>query len=96
MVNLSAGHFAVFTNGKIYITTQFTTNNMQGWKDFLDNNEVYVIVPLATATDTEITDTSLINQLEAWYNAHSNNGTTIITSNGNLPMIIKVRGLKGE
>ena len=33
---------------------------------------------------------------KALYNAHSNNGTTIITSNGDLPMIIKVIGLKGE
>ena len=51
---------------------------------------------LATPTQIEITDTTLINQVKALYNAHSNNGTTIITSNGDLPMIIKVRTLKGE
>ena len=33
---------------------------------------------------------------KALYNSHSLNGTTIITSNGDLPMIIKCRGLKGE
>lgn len=49
-----------------------------------------------TRVETEITDTTLKAQVKAWYNAHSNNGTTIITSNGDLPMIIKVRGLKGE
>lgn len=49
-----------------------------------------------TPTLTEITDETLHAQVKALYNAHSNNGTTIITSNGDLPMIIKVRGLKGE
>lgn len=96
MVYLSAGHFAVFTDGKIYITTQFTTNNMAVWKDFLDNNDVYVVVPLATPTDTEITDTTFIEQAEEIYNIMSLNGTTIIEIDGNLPMIIKVRALKGE
>ena len=47
-----------------------------------------------TPVETEITDTTLINQVKALYNAHSNNGTTIITSNGNLPIIVKVRSLK--
>lgn len=49
-----------------------------------------------TATDIEITDTTLINQLEAISNANSYNGTTYITSSGSLPMIIKARALKGE
>lgn len=59
-------------------------------------NNVTWYIPLRNATLTELTDTTLKTQVKAWYNAHSNNGTTIITSNGNLPMIIKVRGLKGE
>ena len=50
---------------------------------------------LETEVKEEITGT-LKDQIKALYNAHSNNGTTIITSNGDLPMIIKVRGLKGE
>ena len=64
-------------------------------KTYFDNNDVYFIYPLTTPIETPITDEALISQLNALYNAHSNNGTTIITSNGNLPMIIKVRGLKG-
>ena len=66
------------------MTTYFSTKND------------YIVYPLNTPIRTKITDETLINQLNAWYNAHSNNGATIITSNGNLPMIIKVRGLKGE
>ena len=38
----------------------------------------------------------LKDQIKALYNAHSNNGTTIITSNGELPLVLKVRALKGE
>lgn len=49
---------------------------------------------LANPTIDIITGT-LAEQLEAWWNGQTLNGTTIITSNGNLPMIIKVRGLKG-
>ena len=74
--------------------TQGTTLNE--WKSWLDNHTMWVVYRLTTPTLTEITDTPLKAQVKVWYNAHSNNGTTIITSNGNLPMIIKVRGLKGE
>ena len=56
----------------------------------------YLVYPIETATNTEITDTTLINQLEALYNAQSIKGTTIIESNGDLPIIIKARALKGE
>ena len=49
-----------------------------------------------TATDTEITGTTLLEQLEDIYNIMSNNGTTIIEIAGELPMIIKCRALKGE
>ena len=64
--------------------------------NWLNSNNVSIYYQKVTPTQTEITDTTLVNQVKALYNAHSNNGTTIITSNGNLPMIIKVRGLKGE
>lgn len=50
---------------------------------------------LETEVKEEITGT-LKDQVKALYNAHSLNGTTIITSNGDLPMIIKCRALKGE
>ena len=66
------------------------------FKNWCVTNNVEWIIPRATPTLTELTDTTLKAQVKALYNAHSNNGTTIITSNGNLPMIIKVRGLKGE
>ena len=80
--NLVSGYIGVYSNKNIYITTQFTTTNLQGWKDFLDNNDVYVITPLATPTDTEITDTTLIAQLNALENAQLYEGITNITITG--------------
>lgn len=48
-----------------------------------------------STTKEEITGT-LKDQIKALYNSHSFNGTTIIEIDGNLPLIIKVRALKGE
>lgn len=73
-----------------------STYTLETWKSYLANNNLEARYALNTETDIEITDTTLINQLENWYNAQSFNGTTIITSNGDLPMPIKVRALKGE
>lgn len=70
--------------------------SIQEMQNYFANRDDYIVYPLATSIETPITDETLISQLNNWYNAHSNNGTTIITSNGNLPMIIKCRGLKGE
>lgn len=80
-------------SGIRFWTTNFST--LETFLDWVDsvNLELYVI---NSATDTEITDTSLINQLEDIYNIMSLNGTTIIEINGNLPMIIKCRALKGN
>ena len=66
------------------------------FKTWLSTHNTEVRYVKATPTLTELTGETLHAQVKALYNAHSLNGTTIITSNGNLPMIIKVRGLKGE
>lgn len=62
---------------------------------YFANNNTYFYYIRNNLNKIEITGT-LKDQVKALYNAHSLNGTTIITSNGDLPMIIKVRGLKGE
>lgn len=52
---------------------------------------------LATPTNTEITDTTLISQLEAIYNAKSKNGTTNINQvNNDLGFIITASALEKE
>lgn len=52
------------------------------------NTEVYYI--LATPTTTEITDTTLINQLNNIYNANTYKEKTEISVDGNLPSILDI------
>lgn len=65
--------------------------NLAAFKTWLASNDVRLYAPLKTATDTQITDTDLIAQLEALASANSYRGTTYIdtASDGyNLPVII--------
>lgn len=71
----------------------------KGINDFIDANNFYAMGVLDTQTYTEITQTSLINQLEAIDNKQSYAGTTIISSiyeDDNAPITVKARALKGE
>ena len=43
----------------------YNTSTINSFKSWLDSNEVYCYVPLPMPTDTEITDTELINQLNS-------------------------------
>ena len=82
------------TNGFVdFRNTAFTS--LEEFTIFLSNNNVYAYYVLATPTKEEITGT-LKDQIKALYNSQSFNGTTIITSNGELPLVLKVRALKGE
>ena len=78
----------------IYINKDFTTKTeMLTW---LTTNNFILYYVLATPTSTEITDDGLISELEELYNMYSYSGTTNISISGNLPFIMKVRGLKGN
>jgi len=67
------------------------------WKSNLSSNNLILYYQLATPTNTEITDTTLIEQLEAIYNAKSKNGTTNINQeNNDLPFIITASALEKE
>lgn len=82
------------TNYQIYIyDTDYTTaNDFKTWLGTHNTNVYYV---LATPTDTEITNTTLINQLEALKGAMSYEGQTNISQvNNDLPFILKVKGTK--
>lgn len=70
----------------------------KGIKDFIDANNFYAMGVLDTQTYTEITQTSLINQLDAIDKAQGYNGTTVISSSAedyNVQMTMKARALKG-
>ena len=81
---------------RIRYGTQDTTSNFKTW---LASNEVILKYAKSTSTDIEITDTTLISQLEAIDNMYSYNGTTIITStydSSNAQMELQVSSLRGN
>ena len=92
--SISVGQSRVGASNMLF---NFNGNNTSADKALFKTSLATTILyaPLVTATDTEITDTTLINQLEDIYNMQSVNGTTIVETEGDLPLIIKVRSLKG-
>ena len=64
-------------------------------KATLSSNNISAYYVLATPTNTEITDTTLINQLEQFYQAQSKeNQTNISQINNDLGFIISASALK--
>ena len=74
----------------------FTTNN--NFKNWLSTHNTTVYYVLDTPTTTEITDTTLINQLNNLYSAVANQDKTFIectsTELNNVPLIVKVSTYK--
>lgn len=70
--------------------SRLNTHDLEGVKMWLSQNNVKVYYELETPTTTQITDSTLINQLENLYqNATAYEGTTIIRqTNDNLPFVI--------
>lgn len=62
---------------------------------WLTNNNVTLYGILATPTETQITDTTLVNQLEAVWRANSyDNQTNVSQTNSSLPFIISASALE--
>ena len=79
----------------VYVSAPDSTiTTVELYKSWLTTHNVEVVYQLATETDEEITGT-LADQMQEIWGLMSIKGTTIIESNGNLPMIIKARSLKG-
>ncbi len=79
--------------------SRLNTTDLQGLKSWLSQNNIKVYFELATPITTQITDTTLVSQLENLYqNAMSYQGTTIISqTNDNLPFILNATALmKGD
>lgn len=90
-------------NNRLYLSIlKSRLTNVSTWanalKTWLGTNNVPLYYPLAEYVDTPITDTTLINQLNNFYNnSHSYNGTTNITTtyaDGNEQMILDFEALK--
>lgn len=72
----------------------FNENDFKIWISQLSNNNITLYYALATAIDTEITDTTLISQLEVIYNAPLYEQTNITQENNDLPMILDITACK--
>lgn len=81
----------------MYIKFADTINTKELAKAQLDSMTNFVAYYiLADTTDTEITNETLLNQLNELKKLQSIEGTTILYSNGNLPIIFEAKALKGE
>ena len=72
--------------------------NLNEFVAWLNLNNLNVCYPLATPSKVEITNQTLINQLNDIYKLMSYDGTTIIETEceeGNMPIIIEAKALKG-
>jgi len=80
---------ARYTSNQLYIKILTSiASDVNALKTWLGNNNIIMYGILATPTNTEITDTTLIEQLEAIYNAKSKNGETNINQVNNDEMFI--------
>lgn len=85
------------TNGGELILANKAITSINDFKTWLSNNNTTVYYVLDTSTTTEITNTTLIEQLDNLYTAKSCDGTTnIAITSENLPMIINASALKGD
>lgn len=74
-----------------------TTESSTGFKTWLTNNNVVFYYPLVTPTDTKITDSSLVEQLDALMEGGSYEGKTYIkvtATDPNLPGLLYVEAGK--
>jgi hypothetical protein len=83
------------TTPRLYIKN-IDMDNANALKTWLETHNTILYYALETPNDIEITNETLIEQLDNLEKMKSYNGTTNIAVVGNLPMIMKVRALKGE
>ena len=86
-------------NKKTYYYPDSDVTTVEEWRTWLSSNNINTIYPLATPTDTVITNQTLIDQLEALVAGGAENGTTYIKVNAtdpNLPGLLYVEAPKYE
>lgn len=102
--NINTPYFRSSTsNGQIWAelgryTTLIDEATVAKWKAWLTTNTPILYHPLIESTETKITDTNLLNQLNAIEKVSSYTKETYITINNNLnlPIKLKVRALKNS
>ena len=84
----------VASTGKdIRIMTSKQTN-LDDFKAFIKNKDLGIRAVLPSAVEEQITDTTLITQLEAIYNAPLYEQTNITQTNNDLPMVLDITACK--
>lgn len=78
----------------IYFYLPEGMSTKQAFVDLLSSTNSVLYYVLNNTTDTEITDTTLISQLEAIYNAPLYEQTNITQENNDLPMVLDITACK--
>ena len=88
--------FSVNASGVLNLfIASLKSESVANFKTWVASNNLNFVYQLNTETDEEITGT-LAEQMQEIWDMMSITGTTIIETEGNLPIIVKVRSLKGE
>lgn len=82
---------ATFNSNRLFFRINDYKENLAGLKTYLASNNLIAYYVLATATDTEITDATLLSQLNALKGATTYEGQTNIITAGDLQPIIYVK-----
>ena len=88
--NMKNGEFG-WNSGKILTMRNDSCSNANDFKTWLSNNNVSLYYVAETPTDTEITDATLLSQLNALKGATTYEGQTNIITAGDLQPIIYVK-----
>ena len=92
--NLGNNSIAFRTTYERLVIRDDNFDNVVDFTTWLSTHNLIVYYVLATPTDIEITDTTLISQLEAIKYSYDNT-TNISQTNADLPFIISASALKG-
>lgn len=90
--------FLQTVKGRLAVIDTVNATTSDAWKTYLSGHNVTFYYVLETPTDTKITDSTLVNQLEAIIAGGSYDGTThvVVTASGeNLPALLLVIVAKG-
>lgn len=79
--------FMLINTNQARFRPDFSELSIDDWKVWLSTHNTTVYYPLATATDTQITDATLVGQLDAIHQFLTRYGYSATVS-GNLPLII--------
>lgn len=86
-ITFGAGNKYVYV---ILKDSRMASSTVANWNAWLASNTTTIYYPLATPTDTKITDSTLTGQLDALLSAQLYPEYTVISSTGNLPAILGI------